>query len=174
MKHFRDVCEVSKALPLMEKFLRDRNAYETNISVLDAIRNTIQMDIVGKLLTIPTLTREIIFTAIEYWGSDIIFDFLNATGMFRYPIDNRMSLVSGLVERNRANQREIARLQSELDMAQSKMRKMSPRSSQPLRTPARATARLQRPSPVSSTIQQEVTSTPQRVQFRFVQKLPKI
>ena len=171
---FRDVCEVSKALPLMEKFLRDRNAYETNISVLDAIRNTIQKDIVGKLLTIPTLTREIIFTAIEYWGSDIIFDFLNATGMFRYPIDNRMSLVSGLVERNRANQREIARLQSELDMAQSKMRKMSPRSSQPLRTPARATARLQRPSPVSSTIQQEVTSTPQRVQFRFVQKLPKI
>ena len=102
---FRDVCEVSKALPLMEKFLRDRNAYETNISVLDAIRNTIQKDIVGKLLTIPTLTREIIFTAIEYWGSDIIFDFLNATGMFRYPIDNRMSLVSGLVERNRANQR---------------------------------------------------------------------
>ena len=95
--------------------------------------------------------------------------------MFRYPIDNRMSIVSELVEWNRANQREIARLQSELDMAQSRMRKMSPRSSQPLRSPARATARLSRPpSPVSSTIQQEVTSTPQRVQFRFVQKLPKI
>ena len=174
-EQFRDICQVSKALPLMEKFLRDRNAYETNSSVLDAIRSTLHIDIVNKLLTIPTLTREIIFTAVEYWGSDIVFEFLNATGMFRYPCESRMSIVSDLIERDRANQREIARLQSELDMAQSRMRKMSPRSSQPLRTPARATARLQRsPSPVSSTLQQEVTSTPQRVQFRFVQKLPKI
>ena len=172
---FRDICAVSRALPLMEKFLRDRNAYETNSSVLDAIRSTLQIDIVNKLLTIPNLTREIIFTAVEYWGSDIVFEFLNATGMFRYPCESRMSIVSDLIEKNRASQREIARLQSELDMAQSRMRKMSPRSSQPLRTPARATARLPRPpSPVSSTIQQEVASTPQRVQFRFVQKLPKI
>jgi hypothetical protein len=54
------------------------------------------------------------------------------------------------------------------------MRKMSPRSSQVLRSPARATSRLGHPSPVSSTIKQEITSSPQRVQFRFVQKLPKI
>ena len=171
---FKDICQVSRALPLMEKFLRDRNAYETNSSVLDAIRGTLQTDIVTKLLTIPNLTREIISTALEFWGGDVVFEFLDATGMFRYPVDSRLSMVSELIEKVRADQREIARLQSELETAQAKMRKMSPRSSQLLRAPARATSRLSRPSPVSSTIQQEIVSSPQKVQFRFIQKLPKI
>ena len=173
-EQFRALCEVSKALPLMEKFLRDRSAYETNVSVLEAIRGTLHFDMVNKLLTIPTLTREILFDALEYWGSDLIFDFLDATGMFKYPCESRMSLVSDLIDAHKADQRTIAKLQSDLDIAQSKMRKMSPRSSQPLRTPARATSRLGHPTPVSSTIKQEITSTPQKVQFRFIQKLPKI
>jgi len=173
-EQFRDLCEVSRTLPLMEKFLRDHNAYETNVSVLDAIRSTLNGDIVNKLLTIPSLTREIISTAIEFWGGDIIFDFLNETGMFKYPCESRLSMVSTLIEQFKADQREIAKLQSELDEAKSKMRKMSPRSSQVLRSPARATSRVGYPSPVSSTIRQEITSSPQKVQFRFVQKLPKI
>ena len=171
-EQFKDLCEVSRILPLMEKFLKDRNAYEMNVSVLDGIRVSLCRDIVNKLLTIPSLTREIISTAIEYWGGDIIFDFLRDMGMFKYPFDSRVSLVSDLVERYNADQKTIAKLQSDLDEAQSRMRKMSPRSSQPLRSPARATSRLQ--PPVSSTIRQEITSTPQRVQFRFIQKLPKI
>ena len=173
-EQFKDLCEAGRTLPLMEKFLRDRNAYETNVSVLDAIRSTLRRDMVNKLLTIPNLTREIISTAIEFWGGDIIFDFLNELGLFKYPCENRMSLVSGLIDRFRADQKEIAKLQSDLDEAKSKMRKMSPRSSQVLRSPARATSRLGYPSPVSSTIKQEITSSPQKVQFRFVQKLPKI
>jgi hypothetical protein len=171
-EQFKELCEVSRILPLMEKFLKDRNAYEMNVSVLDGIRVSLCRDIVNKLLTIPSLTREIISTAIEYWGGDIIFDFLRDMGMFKYPFDSRVSLVSDLVERYKADQKTIAKLQSDLDEAQSRMRKMSPRSSQPLRSPARATSRLQ--PPVSSTIRQEITSTPQRVQFRFIQKLPKI
>ena len=129
---------------------------------------------VNKLLTIPSLTREIISTAIEYWGGDIIFDFLSETGIFKYSFDSRLSLVPNLVERFNADQRTIAKLQSDLETAQAKMRKMSPRSSQALRSPARATSRLGHPTPVSSTIRQEITSSPQKVQFRFVQKLPKI
>ena len=173
-EQFGNLCEVSKTLPLMEKFLRDQNAYETNVSVLDAVRSTLRRDIVNKLLTIPTLTREIISTAIESWGGDIIFDFLNEMGMFKYQCNSRLSMVSNLFDLHNADQRTIAKLQSDLAEAQSKMRKMSPRSSQVLRSPARATSRLGHPSPVSSTIKQEITSTPQRVQFRFVQKLPKI
>ena len=173
-EQFRNLCEVSKTLSLMEKFLRDRNAYETNVSVLDAIRSTLRRDMVNKLLTIPNLTREIISIAIESWGGDIIFDFLSETGMFKYPCESRLSIVSNLIDQYKADQREIAKLQSDLAEAQAKMRKMSPRSSQVLRSPARATSRLGHPSPVSSTIKQEITSTPQRVQFRFVQKLPKI
>ena len=169
---FKNICEVGKALPLMEKFLRDRNAYETNVSVLDAIRSAFSQDIVNKLLTIPNLTREIITAAMDAWGSDIIFRFLEQTGMFKYQCESRLNLVSGLIERFNADRKTIAKLQSDLDSAQAKMRKMSPRSSQVLRSPARATSRL--PSPVSSTIRQEITSSPQRVQFRFVQKLPKV
>ncbi len=174
VEQFRDLCEVSKTLPLMEKFLRDQNAYETNVSVLDSIHSILRKDMVNKLLTIPNLTREIISTAIEFWGGDIIFDFLSETGMFKYPCESRLSMISTLVEQFKADQRTIAKLQSDLEEAQAKMRKMSPRSSQVLRSPARATARLGHPSPVSSTIKQEITSSPQRVQFRFVQKLPKI
>ena len=173
-EQFKDLCEVSRTFPLIEKFLRDRNAYETNVSVLDAIRSTLRADMVNKLLTIPSLTREIIFTALEYWGSDVIFDFLEATGMFKLTCESRMNLVSELVSLHRADQKEIARLQCELDDLRTRMRKMSPRSSQTLRSPARATSRLSRPSPVSSTIRQEIVSSPQKVQFRFVQKLPKI
>lgn len=173
-EQFRDLCEVSRTLPLMEKFLRDRNAYEMNVSVLDAIRSVLRQDIVNKLLTIPSLTREIISIAIEFWGGDIIFDFLSETGMFKYPCESRLGLVSDLIDRFKADQKQIAKLQSDLETAQAKMRKMSPRSSQVLRSPARATSRLGHPSPVSSTIKQEITSTPQKVQFRFVQKLPKV
>ena len=93
-------------------------------------------------------------------------------GLFKYTFDSRVSLVSDLVERYNADQKTIAKLQSDLAEAQSRGRRMSPRSSQVLRSPARATSRL--PPPVSSTIRQEITSTPQRVQFRFIQKLPKI
>ena len=170
-EQFKNLCEVSRTLPLLEKFLKDRNAYEMNVSVLDAIRMSLCRDIVNKLLTIPSLTREIISIALEYWGGDIIFDFLNATGMFKYSFESRLGLVSGLVERYNADQKTIAKLQSDLESAQAKMHR-SPRSSQVLRSPARATSRLK--PPVSSTIKQEITSTPQRVQFRFIQKLPKI
>lgn len=173
-EQFRNLCVVSRTLPLMEKFLRDRNAYEKNVSVLDAIRSTLSQDMVNKLLTIPNLTREIISIAIESWGGDIIFDFLSETGMFKYPCESRMSIISNLIDQYKADQRTIAKLQSDLAEIQAKIRKPSPRSSQVLRSPARATSRLGHPSPVSSTIKQEITSSPQRVQFRFVQKLPKI
>ena len=92
--------------------------------------------------------------------------------MFKYQFDSRLSLIPDLLNRYKADQKTIAKLQSDLDTAQSKMRKMSPRSSQVLRSPARATSRLQ--PPVSSTIKQEIISSPQKVQFRFIQKLPKI
>ena len=173
-EQFRDLCEASKTLPLMEKFLRDRNAYEMNVSVLDAIHSAFCQDAVNKLLTIPNLTREILATAMDSWGSDIVFKFLEQTGMFKYPCESRLSLVSDLIERYKADQMEIAKLQSDIATIQAKLRKSSPRSSQVLRSPARATSRLGHPTPVSSTIKQEITSSPQRVQFRFVQKLPKV
>ena len=174
-EQFRNLCEVSKTLPLMEKFLRAQNAYETNVSVLDAIRSILRWDMVNKLLTIPNLTRETISNAIEFWGGDIIFDFLNETGIFKYPCESRLALVSTQIDRYKADQREIAKLQSDLDVAKAKIQKLSPRSSQVLNSPVISTSpsHVENPSPVPSTIKQEITSSPQKVQIRFIQKLPK-
>ena len=173
-EQFKALCEASGIFPCLEKFLRDRNQYETHVSVLDAMRNTLCCDMIGKMLTIPTLTREIIMTAQEHWGSGIVFDFLAETGMFKYPCGTRQHMVSDLIDRTRAQEREIARLQGELENAKQKLRKTSPRSSQLLKSPARATSRIPSPSPVSSTLTKEVTSTPGKLQFRFIQKLPKV
>lgn len=175
-EQFKDLCEVNRVLPLMEKFLRDHNTYETNVSILDAIRNTLRQDIVNKLLTIPSLTREIISIALEYWGGDVIFDFMSKLGMFKYPIENRMSIISDLIEQYEVNRKEIARLQSELDIALNQIQKHSSQSFQQIGDLPRDTSQPSCPSsPESpSTLQQEIISTPQRVQFRFVQKLPKV
>jgi len=173
-EQFKALCEANGIFPRIEKFLSDRNQYETNVSVLEAMRNTLCCDIIGKMLTIPTLTREIIMIAQEHWGSGIIFDFLAETGMFKYPCNTRQHMVSDLIDRTRAQEREIARLQGELEDAKQKLRRSSPRSSQLLKNPARATSRIPSPSPVSSTLTKEVSSTPGKLQFRFIQKLPKV
>ena len=156
-EQFKALCEASGIFPRLEKFLRDRNQYETHVSVLEAMRNTLCCDIIGKMLTIPALTREIIMTAQEHWGSGIIFDFLAETGMFKYPCGTRQHMVSDLIDRTRAQEREIARLQSELETAKTKLRKTSPRNSQPQKDPAGASS-----------------TTPDKPRFRFIQKLPKV
>ena len=156
-EQFKALCEASGIFPRLEKFLRDRNQYETHVSVLEAMRNTLCCDMIGKMLTIPDLTREIIMTAQEHWGSGIIYDFLAETGMFKYPCGSRQHLVSDLIDRVRAQDREIARLRTELETAKQKLRKPSARSQQQGKEPG-----------------QDVPSTPDKPQFRFVQKLPKV
>ena len=156
-EQFKALCEASGIFPRLEKFLRDRNQYETHVSVLEAMRNTLCCDMIGKLLTIPDLTREIIMTAQEHWGSGIVYDFLAETGMFKYPCNTRQHLVSDLIDRTRAQDREIARLRTELETAKQKLRNPSARSQQQGKDPG-----------------QDASSTPDKPQFRFVQKLPKV
>ena len=162
-EQFKALCEASGIFPRLEKFLRDRNQYETHVSVLEAMRNTLCCDIIGKMLTIPALTREIIMTAQEHWGSGIVFDFLAETGMFKYPCDTRQHMVSDLIDRTRAQEREIARLQSELETVKTKLRRTSSKSSQAQKNSASAASQ-----------KDQETSAPGKPQFRFVQKLPKV
>ena len=168
-EQFKALCDTSKTLPLMEKFLRDRNAYEANVSVLDAIRWAYCQDVINKLLTIPTLTGEIISTAVSSWGADIVFMFLDQTGMLKYPCENRLSLVSNLIDRVNTDRKTIAELRSDLTLAREEISRISPRDSQS----QHSSARMKKPQ-TSSTIKQEDKSAPQKEQFRFVQKLPKI
>ena len=161
-EQFKELCEASGIFPRLEKFLRDRNQYETHVSVLEAMRNTLCCDMIGKMLTIPALTREIIMTAQEHWGSGIVYDFLAETGMFKYPCSNRQHMVSDLIDRTRAQEREIARLRTELETAKQKLRKVTPRSSQSQKN-------LETPSSGK-----DASTTPGKPQFRFIQKLPKV
>ncbi|MBR6240661.1 MAG: glycosyltransferase family 2 protein [Lentisphaeria bacterium] len=161
-EQFKELCEASGIFPRLEKFLRDRNQYETHVSVLEAMRNTLCCDMIGKMLTIPALTREIIMTAQEHWGSGIVYDFLAETGMFKYPCSNRQHMVSDLIDRTRAQEREIARLRTELETAKQKLRKVTPRSSQSQKNPE---------TPSSG---KDASTTPGKPQFRFIQKLPKV
>lgn len=161
-EQFKELCEASGIFPRLEKFLRDRNQYETHVSVLEAMRNTLCCDMIGKMLTIPALTREIIMTAQEHWGSGIVYDFLAETGMFKYPCSNRQHMVSDLIDRTRAQEREIARLRTELETAKTKLRKVTPRSSQSQKNPE---------TPSSG---KDASTTPGKPQFRFIQKLPKV
>ncbi len=161
-EQFKELCEASGIFPRLEKFLRDRNQYETHVSVLEAMRNTLCCDMIGKMLTIPALTREIIMTAQEHWGSGIVYDFLAETGMFKYPCSNRQHMVSDLIDRTRAQEREIARLRTELETAKQKLRKVTPRSSQSQKNPE---------TPSSG---KDASTMPGKPQFRFIQKLPKV
>ena len=161
-EQFKELCEASGIFPRLEKFLRDRNQYETHVSVLEAMRNTLCCDMIGKMLTIPALTREIIMTAQEHWGSGIVYDFLAETGMFKYPCSNRQHMVSDLIDRTRAQEREIARLRTELETAKQKLRKVTPKSSQSQKNPE---------TPSSG---KDASTTPGKPQFRFIQKLPKV
>ena len=156
-EQFKALCEASGIFPRLEKFLRDRNQYETHVSVLEAMRNTLCCDMIGKMLTIPTLTREIIMTAQEHWGSGIVYDFLAETGMFKYPCSSRQHLVSDLIDRVRAQEREIARLRGELETAKTNLRKHSARGQQQGKDSGQA-----------------APSAPDQPQFHFIQKLPKV
>ena len=172
-EQFEALCDTSRTLPLMEKFLRDRNAYESNVSVLDAIRWAYWQDVINKLLTIPNLTGEIITTAIDSWGADIMSLFLEQIGMFKYPCESRLSLVSNLTDRVRADRKTIAELRSELALAREEISRLSPPGSREQRPSAQTAASSQEP-PVSSESGREDTSAPQKEQFRFIQKLPKV
>ncbi len=127
-EQFKALCDASKTLPLMEKFLRDRNAYESNVSVLDAIRCAYCQDVVNKLLTIPNLNREIISAAVASWGDGIVFSFLEQTGMFKYPCESRLSIVSNLIDQVKSDRKTITGLQAQLAIARAKMQGLSPRN----------------------------------------------
>ena len=117
---------MSETVEEAEKFLRDRNAYESNVSVLDAIRCAYCQDVVNKLLTIPNLNREIISTAVSSWGDGIVFSFLEQTGMFKYPCESRLSIVSNLIDQVKADRKTITGLQAQLAIARAKMQGLRP------------------------------------------------
>ena len=100
---FQNYCLVMDAFPLIEDFLRRRGDYEYNIYVVDEMRNTTRVLVLNVLLTVPVITRDMVRVAVQYFGPDIIYDFLEKTGLFRIKCDSRLNLISVLLSHQPSN-----------------------------------------------------------------------
>ena len=100
---FQRHCQFMDALPLIEDFLRRRDDYEYYTYVVDGMRNTTRDLILTLLLTVPDLTRDMLRVAVQYFGPDIIYDFVEKTGLLRVKCDSRMGLIPVLLSRQAVN-----------------------------------------------------------------------
>ena len=101
---FRNHCEFMDAFPLIEQFLRRRNDYDSNRYVVDEMRNTARDSVLNILLPVPELTRDMVRVAIQYFGPDFFYDFLDRIGLFHVKCDSRLSLIPVLLSRQTVKQ----------------------------------------------------------------------
>jgi len=100
-KQFVDLCTSSAILPAIEGFLRREHALDKNRFLLESIGTIIKSDVVNKLLVLPEITKETIDLTVKNWGSEVIYDFLKATGLLDVKCESRCKLITMLVDRNK-------------------------------------------------------------------------
>lgn len=98
---FEQMCATSEILPLIEEFLRDRHEYAARKFLVESIGIILKSDVVNKLMCLPEITADTIRLAVEHWGSELIYEFIRATGLLDVPCGNRYGMVTKLVEENR-------------------------------------------------------------------------
>lgn len=100
-KQFADICAASAILPAIEGYLKREGALENNRFLLKSIETILKSDVVNKLLTLPEITKEIIDLAVKSWGSEVIYDFIEATGLLDVTCMSRYKLIPVLVNQLR-------------------------------------------------------------------------
>ena len=103
---FSALCAGSAILPAIEDFLKRENALENNRFLLDAIRIHIQSGALNELLKLPEITKETIDLAVKSWGSEVLYDFIEATGLLDVQCKSRCKLVPALVDQIREQQKD--------------------------------------------------------------------
>jgi len=88
-KQFACICSAGAIVPALESFLRQENALENNRFLLESIGIILKSDVVNKLLTLPEITKETVRMVVEHWGSDVLYDFIEATGLLAVPCKSR-------------------------------------------------------------------------------------
>ena len=96
---FRYHCQFMDVFPLIEEFLRERGDYDYHVYVLDELRNTIRDLILSILLTVPDLTRDMVRVAVQHFGPDIMYDFVEKTGLADVRCNSRIGLIPVLLSR---------------------------------------------------------------------------
>ena len=103
-KQFADLCTSSAILSAIEWFLKRENVLDENRFLLDSIGIILKSDVVNKLLALPEITKETIDLAVKSWGSEVVYDFLKATGLLDVKCESRHKLITTLVEQIRKQQ----------------------------------------------------------------------
>ena len=104
LEMFRYYCQFMDVYPLIEDFLRRRGDYETNMYVVDEMRNTTRDTVFSILLTVPELTRDMVLVAVQYFGPEFMYEFLEKIGLFHVKCDSRLNLIPRLLSRQPSNQ----------------------------------------------------------------------
>ena len=104
-KQFAELCASSAILPAIEGFLRRENALEKNRFLLESIEIEIKSAVLNKFLTLPEITKETIDLVVKNWGSEVLYDFIKATGLLNVKCESRKNLVPALVNQIRKQNR---------------------------------------------------------------------
>ena len=95
---FAELCASSEIPPLIEGFLRDRHEYAPHRFLVESIRTVMKSDVENKLMELPEITAETIELTVKNWGSEVIYDFIKATGLLDLQSGNRYGMVTRLLE----------------------------------------------------------------------------
>jgi len=107
-KQFADLCASSSILPAIEGFLQRENVLESHRFLLESIGIILKSDVVNKLLTLPEITKETVDLAVTSWGSEVLYDFLKATGLLDIRCESRYKVVLALVNQIRKQKKPPA------------------------------------------------------------------
>ena len=103
-KQYADLCASSAILSAIEEFLRRENALENNRFLLESIGICLKSVVLNKLLTLPEIAKETIDLVVKSWGTDVLYDFIEATGLLNVKCKSRRDLVPALVNQLRKQQ----------------------------------------------------------------------
>ena len=92
-KQFAALCASSAILPAIEWFLKRENVLENNRFLLESVEKNIKSNVLNKLLMLPEITKETIELTVTSWGSEVLYDFLKATGLLDVKCISRHNLV---------------------------------------------------------------------------------
>ena len=100
-KEFAGMCACSAIPPAIEGFLKRENKLETHQFLVESIRIILRSGVLDKLLCLPEITKENVDLAVKSWGSEILYDFIKATGVLDVKCTSRYKLVPALVNQLR-------------------------------------------------------------------------
>ena len=78
---------------------------ETHQFLVESIRIILRSGTLDKLLCLPEITKENVDLAVKSWGSEILYDFIKATGLLDVKCTSRYKLVPALIDQLRKQNR---------------------------------------------------------------------